>query len=139
MRDTKENNPTKKNGSSMNMNAIKGNNRGIMFYLKYKRFTPKYLSHQDSNRNLTVEDEVQGDTYDKENWRKKMGLPQILDIHNSHRYSHRGYKLLRLKYDNLGVQLIGTLEVCDGCEKSKEKLRAERKKIYRGVGGLRDR
>ena len=38
--------------------------------------------------------------------------------------------MLRLTYDALGVKFLGTLEVCDGCERSKEKLCAVRKNTY---------
>ena len=38
--------------------------------------------------------------------------------------------MLRLTYDALGVKLTGTLEVCDGCTRSKEIFRAVRKKTY---------
>ena len=47
-----------------------------------------------------------------------------------HWYSHIGEKLLRLTYDDLGIKLKGTLQVCDGCVMSKEKSRAVRKKTY---------
>ena len=38
--------------------------------------------------------------------------------------------MLGITYDALGIQLNGTLEVCDGCARSKTKLRAVRKKTY---------
>ena len=38
--------------------------------------------------------------------------------------------MLRLAYDDLVVQLTVTIEVCDGCARSKAKLRAVTKKTY---------
>ena len=101
-----------------------------MFYFKAKRISPIILSNQDTNINLTEEDRVQNDMYDKENWHNKLGLPQKIDINISHCYSNIREKLLCLTYDNLGVQLTGTLEVCDGCTFSEVKLCAVRKKNY---------
>ena len=46
-------------------------------------------------------------------------------------YSHLGEKLLRTTYNALGVKLTGTLQVCDGYERSKAKTRAVRNKTYR--------
>ena len=59
-----------------------------------------------------------------------MGLQQTLDINVTHQYSHLGETLLRLTYDPMGVQLTGTLDVCDSCAQSKAKSFAERKKTY---------
>ena len=39
-------------------------------------------------------------------------------------------KLLRTTYNALGVKLTGTLQVCDGCARSKAKSHAVRKKTY---------
>ena len=61
---------------------------------------------------------------------KKLGLPGEMDINVVHR-SHLGEKLLRLTYNALGVKFTGTLQVCDGCARSKEKERATRKKTYK--------
>ena len=47
-----------------------------------------------------------------------------------HWHSHLGERLLRLTYDAMGVKLTGTLQVCDGCARSKSKSRAVRKKKY---------
>ena len=87
----------------------------MMFYLKAKRLTLKGLLHKESKINLPAEDKVKYEKNDKENWRKKMCLPQKLDINVTHRYSHFGGKFLHLNYDALGVQLNGTIEVCDSC------------------------
>ena len=53
-----------------------------------------------------------------------------MDINVVHMYSHMGEKLLHTTYIALGVKLTGTLKVCDGCERSKEKARTVRKKTY---------
>ena len=47
-----------------------------------------------------------------------------------HRYSHLGEKFLRITYSALGVKLTGTLQVCYGCARSKEKSCAARKETY---------
>ena len=38
--------------------------------------------------------------------------------------------MFHLTYDALGVKVSGTLQVCDGCAISKEKLRAAKKKMF---------
>ena len=53
-----------------------------------------------------------------------------MDINLVHRYSQLGEKLLRLTYDALGLNLTGTLQVCDSCARSKTKERSVRKKMY---------
>ena len=58
--------------------------------------------------------------------RKKLGLSSEMDIH----VVHLEEKLLRINYDDIGVRLTGTVQVCDGCTRSKEKARAVRKKTY---------
>ena len=74
---------------------------------------------------LTNMPEQKMDTSEKNpEWRKKLGLSSDIDIHMLHRYSHLVEKLLRTKYNDLGVKLIGTLQVCHGCEQSKSKSRA---------------
>ena len=62
-----------------------------------------------------------------------MGLSSEIDINVVHMYSHLGEKLLRTTYNALGVKLTGTLQVCDGCARSKPKSRAVRKKTYKRV------
>ena len=59
-----------------------------MFNLKSKSFIPKVQSHQEANRNLPEEDNVQGDKDNKENCCNKMGLPQKLDKKFAHHYSN---------------------------------------------------
>ena len=44
-----------------------------------------------------------------------------MDTNVVHRYSNLGEMFLHLTYDALGIQLIGTLNVCDGCAQLKEK------------------
>ena len=122
-----------KNGVIMNMNARKGQNGSTMFYLKGKSFILEGLSHKEANRNLLAEGEVLDDKYDKENWRKKMGLPHTLDITVAHRYSHLIEKLLHLTYDALWFQLDGTLEVCDGFARSKARSCSVRNKTHTQV------
>ena len=53
-----------------------------------------------------------------------MGLSSEMDIDLVHRYSHLGENLLRTTYNNLGVKLTGTIEVCDGCAQPKTKSNA---------------
>ena len=53
-----------------------------------------------------------------------------MDINVVHMYSHLGEKLLHTTYNARGVKLTGTLQVCDGCARSKEKTRAVRNKTY---------
>ena len=53
-----------------------------------------------------------------------------MEIDVVHRYSHMGEKLLRITYNALGVKLIVTLQVCNGCAQSKAKARAVSKKTY---------
>ena len=70
--------------------------------------------------------ESQYDNDEKENWRKKLDLPQEMDINVVHWYQHLGETLLRLTYDALGFKLTRTLEVCNGCARSNLKARAVR-------------
>ena len=46
---------------------------------------------------------------------------------------------MRITYNALGVKLTGTLQVCDGCARSKEKYCAARKKTYKRVSNLGER
>ena len=48
-----------------------------------------------------------------------------------HQYSHLVEKLLRLTHDDLGVNMKGTLEVCDGFTIPKAKSHASRNKTYK--------
>ena len=59
-----------------------------------------------------------------------MGLSSEMDINVVHRYSHLREKLLCTTYNTLGVKLTGTLQVCNGCARSKAKSRTVRKKTY---------
>ena len=71
------------------------------------------------------------DTSDgKEEWRKNLGLSSEMDINVVHRYSHLGERLLRTRYNAIGIKLTGTLYVCDGCARYKAKARAVRKNTY---------
>ena len=47
-----------------------------------------------------------------------------------HRDSHLGEKLLRTTYNALGVKLIGLLQFCDGCARSKVKSGEVMEKTY---------
>ena len=49
----------------------------------------------------------------------KLDLPHELDINEVHQYPHIIEKLLHLTYDALGIKLTGTIQVCDGFERSK--------------------
>ena len=62
---------------------------------------------------------------DARRWSYRNNWPLMwpIDTHISEKKSH-------LTYDALGIKLTGKLEVCDGCEKSKTKERAVRKKTY---------
>ena len=53
-----------------------------------------------------------------------------MDTKVVHRYSHLGENLLRITYNALGVKLTGTLQVLDGCEKTKAKERMVRENTY---------
>ena len=53
-----------------------------------------------------------------------------MDINVSHSYSHIGEQLLIITYNYLGVKLTGTLQVSDGCSRTKSKSRAVRKNTY---------
>ena len=53
-----------------------------------------------------------------------------MDTNVVHWYSHIGESLLPLTYDALGVNMTGTLKVCDGCARPKAKTGAFRKKTY---------
>ena len=55
-----------------------------MFYFEATIFSPEASSPQEANINLPAEDEVQHDSYEKENWRKKMGLTKEADIDIAH-------------------------------------------------------
>ena len=53
-----------------------------------------------------------------------------MGINVAQQCSHIGEKLLRLTYDDLGVKLTGTLEVCDRCARLKAKAYAVINKTY---------
>ena len=61
-----------------------------MVYLKAKKYAPEVSSPQESRRNLLEEKEVKDQNYKKRNWRKKLGLPQEMNIYVVCRYSHIG-------------------------------------------------
>ena len=67
---------------------------------------------------------------EKEEWHKKLGISSEMEINVVHKYSHLGEKLLRTTYNALGVNLTRTLQVCDGCARSKAKAHAVRKNTY---------
>ena len=50
-----------------------------------------------------------------------------------------GEKLLRITYNALGVRLTGTLQVYDGCVRSKAKEREARNKTYKRASQPGDR
>ena len=54
-------------------------------------------------------------------------------------YSHLGETLLRITYKDLRVKLTGALQVCDGCDRSKEKARAVRNKTYKRASNTGER
>ena len=56
-----------------------------------------------------------------------------MDINVVHKYSHMGERLLCTTYNALGVKLTGTLQVYDGCARSKAKYCTVRKKTYTRV------
>ena len=62
-----------------------------------------------------------------------MGLSSEMYINVVHRYSHLGEKLLHITYNDIGVKLTVTLEICDGCARSKAKACAVREKIHKSV------
>ena len=53
-----------------------------------------------------------------------------MDINVVHGYSYLVETLLRTTYNTLGVNLTGTLQICDGFARSKAKARAAREKNY---------
>ena len=119
-----------KNGVSMTMEAIKLKNGSTVFYLKAKRYAPKGFSPQQANINILEKKEFQYDKDESENWSKKIGLPQEIDINVAHRYLFLEERWLSLTCDALGIKLTRTLEVFDGCEIPKEKEHTVRKKTY---------
>ena len=54
-----------------------------------------------------------------------------MNINVVHQYSRLIENLLRLTYDALGVNMTGTLKVCDGCARPKAKEIAILKKTYK--------
>ena len=109
----------------MTLDARKGQNKSIIFYLKAKRYAPE---GQEALANLTEQKKDISDK--KEEWRKRLDLSSEMDINVVHRYSHLGEKLLRTTYKTLSVKLTGTLQVCGGCVRSKVKACMMRKKTY---------
>ena len=53
-----------------------------------------------------------------------------MDVNVVNWYSHLREKLLYFSYNALGVNLTGTLQVCDGCDRSKAKAHDVRNKTY---------
>ena len=115
----------KKNEVSMTLDASKGQNNSMMFYLKAKRYVPE---GQEALTNIP--ENIMETSDKKEEWRKKFGLSSKMDINVIHRYSHLGGGFLRTIYNALSIKLTGTLQVFDGCACSKEKAHAVRKNKY---------
>ena len=109
----------------MILDARKGKNASMMFYLKVKRYDHKLSKTQETNNNIPEEKKPNDD---KEDCSKNLGLPSEMDINVIHQYSYLGAKLLRITYNALGVKLTGTLQVCDVCARSKENAHHVRKK-----------
>ena len=63
--DTQDKMTIKKNGVSINLNAIKGRNGSTVLYLNNLTLIPEVLSHQESNINLTAEDKDKDEKYNK--------------------------------------------------------------------------
>ena len=109
-----------------------------MFYLKTKIYAPEGSSPQEANINLPEEKKVQYGNEKKEDWRKNLGIMREIDINVVHQYSHLGGKLLHLIYDALDDNMTSTLQVCDGCARSKTKERAFRNKTYKRASNPRE-
>ena len=101
----------KKNGISMILDARKGQDKIIIYYLKEERYASE---EQEALTNLPEQKKEISDK--KEEWFKKLGLSNEMDINVLHMYSHLGEKLLRTTYNALSIKLTGTLHVCHGCE-----------------------
>ena len=59
-----------------------------------------------------------------------------MDINVVYRYLNLGERFLRLTYNALGFKLTGTLQVFDGCARSKVKSRDVRKKPYKRASNM---
>ena len=110
----------------MILDAKKGKNASMMFYLKAKRYAPEGSKNKEENSNLPEEKKYGNDK--KEHCHKTLVLPSEMGINVVHQYSHLEEKMLRITYNTMGVKLTGTLQVCDGCSRSKSEACSVRKK-----------
>ena len=88
MGDTKDNITINQNSLNIILDARKGKIDNTQLYLKDKRNAPKWSSYHNANRNLQEFKKVQDENYKKEYWRKKLDVPQEMNINVVHWFSH---------------------------------------------------
>ena len=115
----------------MILDARKRKNAIMMFYLKANRYPPKRSKPQEENTNIP--EEKKDGNENKVECLKKLGLSSEMNINVVHRYSHLGGKLFCITYNALRVKSTGTLQVCDGCARTKSRASDVRKKTYIGA------
>ena len=100
---------------------LKNENGKFLYYLEIK-------SDEEANE---VESEETDENKPNKNLIKK------LDINVAHGYCHSCEGVLRKNYKNMGIELVGELKACDGCNQAKGKAKNVNKstdKVAKEVG-----